>query len=92
MAACECSITSMAAEKLPNAPTLVDNLPQGLVLTVGDKPVSVTFQPGYDTISYNCGNFDGYSYCDSINLTEVLVYDSFTEKEVQLPYGIFSFF
>lgn len=64
MAKCDCSLSSMALEKMP---LTVDQTPTPLQhnIVAGDPAVKVNVPLQYDTISWNCGNADGTSFCGS---------------------------
>ena len=61
---CECATTSMKATKMPNGiyhPAITSfELVAGL-----DEPIKIAINLTGDTISWVCGNSDGYSFCGS---------------------------
>lgn len=65
MADCECAETSLINRKMPLAPNLTPDIVKDLAIFVDGDSYEILFPLGYDTVSWNCGTADGYSFCGS---------------------------
>lgn len=74
---------------MPVSTNLIPNIPEDLQINLNEDPINIIFPCGYDTVSYNCGPADGYSFCDSISYCSAKFTDNQNGVSVDLPYSIF---